>query len=29
MLICQAIHHDLFLVTIDDEVTKYPVRIVR
>jgi PIN domain nuclease of toxin-antitoxin system len=29
MLICQAIHHDLFLATVDDVVFRYPVRVVR
>ena len=26
MLVCQAIHHDLILATIDDQLGKYPVR---
>ena len=29
MLICQAIHHDLILVTSDDQIAKYPVRVLR
>ena len=26
MLVCQAIHHDLILTTIDDQLAKYPVQ---
>jgi len=28
MLICQALHHDLALATVDEHVTRYPVRIL-
>ena len=28
MLICQALHHDLDIVTIDQEFSQYPVRIL-
>jgi len=28
MLICQALHHDLDIVTVDREFSQYPVRIV-
>ena len=27
MLICQAIHHDLTVVTVDEEYSRYPVRV--
>ena len=26
MLICQAIHHDMVIVTVDQELSRYPVR---
>ena len=28
MLICQALHHDLEIVTVDQEFSQYPVRIL-
>jgi PIN domain nuclease of toxin-antitoxin system len=27
MLVCQAMHHDLIIVTADEQVAKYPVRV--
>jgi PIN domain nuclease of toxin-antitoxin system len=28
MLVCQAIHHDLIIVTIDEDLARYPVRVM-
>jgi PIN domain nuclease of toxin-antitoxin system len=28
MLVCQAVHHDLTLVTADDQIARYPVRLL-
>src|SRR2546430_16544106 len=28
MLVCQAIHHDLVLITADEQLVKYPVRLL-